>query len=325
MASSIPSHHALGFPPIPLQPFQIPDHLSIEAKQYLNTCEVVGGPIKDVSIFDLARKGFAEGTQATSDLAKGQYVSFIEEKTISGVSCGDIQINANPDVKNDKVVLYLHGGAFTLGSWKHLMQVFTPVSYHAGCSRALAVDYRLASDINPYPAGLEDCIKVYRTLAKEVRSENIYILGDSAGGNLALRVVQECPELTPAAIGLFSPLVSAEKVGGTWDDRPKISYQKSLVPHMPYYAPGMEMSDPRLSPLYGHFDTTAHVKIHTGTLDPLEGQCQLFRETFPHAQIEVEVQEGIWHGVEEHDCPEARHSTQSLGEFFRRFATSSEI
>jgi acetyl esterase/lipase len=83
----------------------------------------------------------------------------------------------------------------------------------------------------------------------------------------------------------------------------------------------MAMSDPRLSPLYGEFSTKAPVKIHTGTLDPLEGQCKLFKETFPHAQIEVQVQGGLWHGVEDYDCPEARSSTQSMGEFFRRFST----
>ena len=59
------------------------------------------------------------------------------------------------------------------------------------------------------------------------------------------------------------------------------------------------------------------MKIHTGTLDPLEGQCMLFKDKFHRAQIDVDVQNGIWHGVEELDCPEARDSTQRMGEFFR--------
>ena len=115
----------------------------------------------------------------------------------------------------------------------------------------------------------------------------------------------------------MSPLLTAEKVGGTWDKKPKVSYELSLVPHMPYYAPEMEMSDPRLSPLNGKFKTTAPLKIHTGTLDPLQGQCELFKKQFPQTNIEVDVKDGIWHGVEELDCPEARDSTQRMGEFFR--------
>lgn len=304
--------------PAPHTPaFNIPAHLSAEAKQYLNAVEIVGGTIEDVKIFDLARQGFAASTQAASDLAKADYVHTLEEREIEGVPCADAQIKANPKAKNQKIVLYFHGGAFTLGSWKHLMHIFCPVAFHAGCTRAVAADYKLSSDINPYPAGLNDCIAVYKKLAEEVGSENIYLLGDSAGGNLALRVVQECPELKPAAIGLFSPLVCAEKVGDTWDKKPKVSYEMSLVPHMPFYAPGMKMADPCLSPLYGNFKTTAPVKIHTGTLDPLQGQCELFKKQFPEANIEVEVKDGIWHGVEELNCPEARDSTQRMGEFFR--------
>jgi acetyl esterase/lipase len=189
MSSSISPNGSASQPNL-LQPFSIPDYLSTEAKQYLNTCEISSWPIDNVGIFDLARKGFAERTQATSDLAKGQYVDSIKEEVIAGVPCGDVQIKPNPDARNDKVVFYCHGGAFTLGSWKHLMQVFTPVAFHAGCSRAVAADYRLASDINPYPAGLDDCVGVYRKLAEEVGAKNIYILGDSAGGNLALRAIQ---------------------------------------------------------------------------------------------------------------------------------------
>ena len=290
-----------------IEGFIIPNHLSNEA-------------MDDPKIFDLARKAFADATQAASDLARAQYVDFVEEKMIAGVSCGDVQIKVNPDAKNSKVVLYFHGGAFTLGSWKHLMQIFCPVAFHAGCFRTIAVDYKLASDINPYPSGLNDCIAVYRSLAEEVGAENIFILGDSAGGNLAIRTLQECPDLEPAAIGLFSPLVSAEKVGGTWDHKPKISYEMSLLPHLSYYAPDMELFDKRISPLSGEFKSQAAMRIQTGTLDPLEGQCKLFQEKFIDARIQVEVQEGIWHGVEELDCPEAHDSTRKMGLFFRQFS-----
>ena len=114
------------------QAFSIPTHLSSEAKEYLSTVEIVGGPIENVKIFDLARKGFAESTQIASNLAEAQYVDSLKEKEIAGVPCGDVQIRANPNEKNQKVVLYFHGGAFTLGSWKNLMHVSPP---HSGKSR----------------------------------------------------------------------------------------------------------------------------------------------------------------------------------------------
>ncbi len=86
------------------------------------------------------------------------------------------------------LILFLHGGGWVTG---------TIDSYSAFCAAAarwtgwpvLSVDYRLAPE-HPFPAALNDCRAVAAFLYRAapqlgVLPENIVLLGDSAGGNLA--------------------------------------------------------------------------------------------------------------------------------------------
>jgi epsilon-lactone hydrolase len=82
-------------------------------------------------------------------------------------------------------VLYLHGGAFEVGS---------PGAYQAFCSSlallleatVVAPDYRLAPE-HPFPAAVDDVVNAYRALLETGRSESsVALIGDSAGGGLLL-------------------------------------------------------------------------------------------------------------------------------------------
>src|SRR3954466_14254633 len=67
-----------------------------------------------------------------------------------------------PGASPRPVILYLHGGGWTLG-WTDLhRRIVAYICQSSGC-RALAVDYRLAPE-QPFPAALEDCLSAYRWL-----------------------------------------------------------------------------------------------------------------------------------------------------------------
>src|SRR5215471_10825800 len=90
-----------------------------------------------------------------------------------------------PHASARSVILYLHGGAWTLG-WTNIHRRMVAHLCRAAGSRALAVDYRLAPE-HPFPAALEDCLGAYRWLLKSgTLPGEIVIAGDSAGGNLTL-------------------------------------------------------------------------------------------------------------------------------------------
>lgn len=97
-----------------------------------------------------------------------------------------------PGADINRRVLYLHGGAFVMGSPRSHRNVTSRFSEIAGAA-VLAVDYRLMPE-NPRKAGIEDCRNAYQWLLEngpEGRApvETLFVAGDSAGGNLTLSVI----------------------------------------------------------------------------------------------------------------------------------------
>lgn len=110
---------------------------------------------------------------------------------IGGEGLGDLRL---PDgwQADTPVVLQIHGGGWTHGdrkSWSGVAQFFTDVLGFASFN----IEYRLASEKNPWPACAEDCIQAAKFLLSEafasnhgLKLEQIWICGGSAGGHLAL-------------------------------------------------------------------------------------------------------------------------------------------
>lgn len=107
-------------------------------------------------------------------------------------------------------VLYLHGGAFCLGSPLTHRSVTSRLARGAGVP-VWVPDYRLAPE-HPYPAALEDALACYDAmLAAHIPAERIVFAGDSAGASLALAAalrLRERGAQMPAALALVSPLTS---------------------------------------------------------------------------------------------------------------------
>src|SRR5690606_32407105 len=67
-----------------------------------------------------------------------------------------------PARDNGWVLLYLHGGAFMVGSPRSHRAITSYLARHAGL-RVCALDYRLAPE-HPFPAALDDALAAYRAL-----------------------------------------------------------------------------------------------------------------------------------------------------------------
>ena len=81
-----------------------------------------------------------------------------------------------PGVATDRVLLYLHGGAYMMGSARTHRDLAARFSQAAGV-RVLVPNYRLAPE-NPYPAALEDATAVYGWLLEQgFKPEHIAIAG----------------------------------------------------------------------------------------------------------------------------------------------------
>ncbi|RMZ75501.1 hypothetical protein DV737_g5258, partial [Chaetothyriales sp. CBS 132003] len=112
------------------------------------------------------------------------------------------------NAKSDRVMLYVHGGAYFFGSVdEHRYQM----QRHARKlkARVIAPRYRLAPQF-PFPCGLHDCLAVYLYLLTTHDATEIILAGDSAGGGMVLSIMcllrdQSLP--LPAGALLISPWV----------------------------------------------------------------------------------------------------------------------
>ena len=160
---------------------------------------------------------------------------------------------------NGKVLVYVHGGAYTMFSARTSLGSSGPVARHTGL-RVIAVDYT-----NPPRAKWQEVTDQVVTVFKELMKqgyamEDIAIYGDSAGGGLAAGSVLKMRDAglgTPAAVVLWSPWADITETGDTYqtlkDADPNFLYEKMLGPSADAYADRKDQKHPYVSPVYGDF------------------------------------------------------------------------
>ncbi len=131
------------------------------------------------------------------------------DATIDGLS---VQIVTPKHSAHKGAILYLHGGAFCLGS----AHTHRSICSHLAYASALPVwvpNYRLAPE-HPYPCALDDALATYNALLRSGLTEDqIVISGDSAGASLALALairLQQTGRTAPAGLVLISPVTDMD-------------------------------------------------------------------------------------------------------------------
>ncbi len=128
-------------------------------------------------------------------------------EVIGGVPCLWVQA---PGARQDKIIVYLHGGGFQLGSPRSHQELMGWLSAASGAS-VLGVAYRLAPE-HRHPAALDDAVAVLQALFQRgIQAGSLALAGDSAGGGLAL-----CALLRLQADGQPSPV--AAYLMSAWTD-----------------------------------------------------------------------------------------------------------
>lgn len=138
----------------------------------------------------------------------------VRSLSYGGVLCHQHQPGKAP---SNRVLLYFHGGGYCVGSPLSHRHLIARLAKQAKM-RAVAPDYRKSPE-HPHPAAIEDAVNVYSALLDEgVKPDNIYLAGDSAGGNLVLETLIRLRELSmpmPAAACCISPWTDLSMSGET--------------------------------------------------------------------------------------------------------------
>lgn len=204
------------------------------------------------------------------------------------------------------VFLYLHGGAYLIGS-PATHRAITAALAKRGKLAVCALDYRLAPE-HRYPAALEDSVAAYQALLAEgYRAEQITIGGDSAGGNLALITALRLQQLglpAPRALVCFSPVTdfSLRQLHTPPAGDPLLN-PAWLEQAVKLYCPAdMQPQDPRLSPLYADLSGLPPTLIQVGSDELLLNDSLRFAERAKAAGVKLQLQvyPGLWHVFQAH-------------------------
>jgi acetyl esterase/lipase len=204
------------------------------------------------------------------------------------------------------VFLYLHGGAYLIGS-PATHRAITAALAKRGKLAVCALDYRLAPE-HRYPAALEDSVAAYQALlAAGYLAEQIAIGGDSAGGNLALITALRLQALglpAPRALVCFSPVTdfSVTQLYKPPAGDPLLN-PAWLEQAVKLYCPAdMPPQDPRLSPVYADLSALPPTLIQVGSDELLLNDSLRFAERAKVAgvKLQLEVYPGLWHVFQAH-------------------------
>ncbi len=233
---------------------------------------------------------------------------------------------SRPSSRADRIVLYLHGGAFCLGSPASHRNLIAHVCARAG-ARALSLDYRLAPE-HPFPAALEDTLEAYRYLRRSgIAPERIAFAGDSAGANLvlaALIALREAGEPLPAAGVCISPPTDLTGASESLTARARLDpvvSVGSVTPLLRAYVGSASPKDPLISPLLADLHGLPPLLIHVGTREILHDDSLRFARKAREAGVDVTLEVGeelwhVWHASVPY-VPEAGAAIRSIGRFLR--------
>jgi acetyl esterase/lipase len=156
-----------------------------------------------------------------------------------------------------RVILYLHGGIFIMGSPASYRNRAMRLSYRCN-AEVFVPDYRLAPE-HPYPCALDDALATWK-FVKEIRpTVPIIVAGDSAGGGLSLSLLLRLRDLNmvmPTRAFVFSPWTDLAVSGASVDNnRNKDLWftRRHLEIWAGYYAATADRRSPYLSPVFGEF------------------------------------------------------------------------
>jgi len=231
------------------------------------------------------------------------------------------------DTNDDRAVLYLHGGAYTMGSCGTHRTLAARIAVASG-SPALLLEYRLAPE-HPFPAALHDCEAAFRWLVEYgIRPQKLVVAGDSSGGGLALALsvtLRDDDAQLPAAIVCVCPWADLELTGESLRTRANVDPVCSLADsrfHASQYVGDNDPRAPLISPIHADLHGLPPMLIHVGDREILLSDAMRLaqRAREDGVAVELKIWEGMWHvwHMLAPYIPEGRQAVDEIGAFVIR-------
>lgn len=200
--------------------------------------------------------------------------------------------------RSDRAVLYLHGGAYALGSARTGVGLASEVGRRVG-ARSYSLDYRLAPE-HPYPAGVEDCVSAYRELLDSgLEPARIAVVGESAGAGLVAATLvglKAAGLRQPACAGLMSPWADLTLTDPMLETKAGVDPVLTVGGLRRRRDEYVEEADARAaSPAYADLTGVAPMLILAGSHEILVGDSLRLARHAAECDVRVDLQ--IWSGA----------------------------
>jgi monoterpene epsilon-lactone hydrolase len=251
-----------------------------------------------------------------------------DDVRVTEVTAGGVPAHwlAAPGTDAGRVLLFLHGGGYELGSLRSDGELAARLG-RAGGMRVLFPEYRLAPE-HPFPAAIDDVLAAWRWLRadQQLGASSLAVAGDSAGGGLAVALLvalRDAGEALPAAAVLMSPTVDLTSSGPSMTERvdqDPFSTPALLRQLASDYLAGADPKTPLASPLFASLAGLPPLLVQVGTADLLLSDSERLAAAAAEAGVDVTLQVGqglphvypIMLGT-----PEAAEATEQTGKFLR--------
>ncbi len=223
-----------------------------------------------------------------------------------------------------RAVLYVHGGGFYSGSLD-THRASAASFAKAASADVLLIDYRLAPEY-PYPSQIDDTLTAYLWLLDSgYESGNIVVLGDSAGGNLAIEATLRQIRLkgpVPAAVIAISPITDLAATGASIKANAAsdpFGNALQIEAARKAYLGDRSAVDPKVSPLYADMKGLPPLLLQVGSREIALDDTLRFADKAREAGVDVttEVLPGMIHQWQLFPfwLDDARRSNQRAAEF----------
>lgn len=244
---------------------------------------------------------------------------------------GKMEILIPYRVETDKIIYQLHGGGYLMGFMDLYREMAKEYSRYTDGYPVASLDYRTAPK-NRFPKALNDAIEGWELLLNlGFEAEKIILVGDSAGGNLALALtmyLRDRGKELPGGLVLLSPWTDMA-AGGR-------SYRKNYY-HDPMFGTGKgkklcvrretyayvgtaDRKNPYLSPVYGDFHKFPKMLLQVGTWEMLESDSVTVYKKAKKAGVKATLEKypGMFHVFQMYPVlPESKYAWKKIGEFIK--------
>jgi len=315
--------------------FYVPDTVSTEAaatiKHFKKSWRNRDWPAPDdVAAWAARKKEYEDSTLPTIQKLIDTFSPTISEKRINGVKVLDIKPKDWDASKGSKrVVVYFHGGAYTLFSARSSLNYVLPLADMSKL-RVIAVNYTTAPQAR-WQQTVEDAANVIQGIYQTCSDHKVAVMGDSAGGGLAtaaLLKLKDDKQPLPAALLLWSPWTDVTQTGDTYhtlqDHELHYIYPQLLQHSANAYADPADQKHPYVSPVYGTFTADfPPTLIQGGTKEILlSGFVRLYQniDTVNGHHAKLDLYEGMWHVFQgNHELPETQAALRKSAAFLQHY------